>query len=162
MLYGIQRCGRITSGIKASGSYLKSYPSRWNRFSGLSFRSSIARYKASSSSSISAGTLPRSLNAVQSQESTTLSDGQRRTIYALSTPPGKAGVAVIRISGPDALQVRERMVRAEGRQRMRTNARPWKMERCAVVNSNTGETLDDGLAVFFKGIPCLPLQLNVC
>jgi hypothetical protein len=162
MLYGIQRYSRITSGIKASRSYLKSYPSRWNRFSGLSFCSSIARYEASSSSSTSAGTLPRSWNVVHSQESTTLSDGQRRTIYALSTPPGKAGVAVIRISGPDALQVRERMVHAEGRQRMRTSARPWKMERCAVVNPNTGETLDDGLAVFFKGIPFLLLQVNVC
>ena len=40
-----------------------------------------------------------------------LSDAQRRTIYALSTPPGRSGVAVIRVSGPDALGVWQRMVR---------------------------------------------------
>ncbi|KAJ7477132.1 tRNA modification GTPase TrmE [Mycena galericulata] len=76
-----------------------------------------------------------------------LSDAQRSTIYALSTPPGKAGVAVVRVSGPDALKVWSRLVerRATGL------PEPWKMERCRIVHPETGETLDDGLAVFFKG-----------
>ncbi|KAI0316134.1 hypothetical protein OF83DRAFT_1060864 [Amylostereum chailletii] len=86
------------------------------------------------------------------------SDAQRQTIYALSTPPGKAGVAVVRVSGPDALEVRRRMVRPA-----RTRSRdvlaataprpvePWKMERCTIVHPVGNETLDDGLAVFFRG-----------
>ncbi|KAF6762452.1 tRNA modification GTPase GTPBP3 [Ephemerocybe angulata] len=37
------------------------------------------------------------------------SDAQKSTIYALSTPPGRGGVGIIRISGPDALQVWRKM-----------------------------------------------------
>ncbi|KAJ7047757.1 tRNA modification GTPase TrmE [Mycena alexandri] len=76
-----------------------------------------------------------------------LSTAQRGTIYALSTPPGKAGVAVVRVSGPDTLQVWSQVVKA----RKTRPLEPWKMERCHVVHPDTGEILDDGLAVFFKG-----------
>jgi hypothetical protein len=75
-----------------------------------------------------------------------LSDAQRPTIYALSTPPGKAGVAVIRVSGPAALDVWSQLVKC--RKRL---PEPWKMDRCQIVQPETGEILDDGLAVFFKG-----------
>lgn len=84
-----------------------------------------------------------------------LSDAQRRTIYALSTPPGKAGVGVIRISGPDALEawrgmVRTRSVETKGKAR-ECEPEPWKLHRCRIVHPHSGELLDDGLAVFFKG-----------
>ncbi|KAF7354962.1 tRNA modification GTPase TrmE [Mycena sanguinolenta] len=75
-----------------------------------------------------------------------LSDAQRATIYALSTPPGKAGVAVVRVSGPNAIDVWSKLVKTRKRQL----PEPWKMERCQVVHPETGEILDDGLAVFFK------------
>ncbi|KAF8075970.1 hypothetical protein FPV67DRAFT_1558557 [Lyophyllum atratum] len=78
------------------------------------------------------------------------SDAQRRTIYALSTPPGKAGVAVVRISGPDALLVWKHMVRTP--KNGDTLPEPWKMERCHIVQPrNASEQLDDGLAVYFRG-----------
>ncbi|OCH95896.1 tRNA modification GTPase TrmE [Obba rivulosa] len=84
-----------------------------------------------------------------------LSEAQRRTIYALSTPPGKAGVAVIRISGPDALDVWRNMVMStsatsKGKAPER-GPEPWKMHRCRIVHPESGEVLDDGLAVYFKG-----------
>ena len=97
------------------------------------------------------------------------SDAQRRTIYALATPPGKGGVAVIRISGPDTLAVYERIVRPvsqSGHSRAKRKGKekefsvkegdyklpePRKMIRCSVVDPVSGEELDDGLAVFFKG-----------
>ncbi|KAH9894153.1 tRNA modification GTPase TrmE [Cubamyces lactineus] len=83
-----------------------------------------------------------------------LSDAQRRTIYALSTPPGKAGVAVVRVSGPDVLAVWRHMVQTgrdgKGKARER-DPEPWKMHRCRVVHPTTKEVLDGGLAVFFKG-----------
>lgn len=80
-----------------------------------------------------------------------LSDNQRRTIYALSTPPGKGGVAVVRISGPDALQVWDAMVDRGGTPR-RGHPAPWRMYRCKVTHPGNGEVLDDGLAVYFKGL----------
>jgi tRNA modification GTPase len=85
-----------------------------------------------------------------SNEVPVLSDAQRRTIYALSTPPGKAGVAVIRVSGPDALEVWRRMVVKPSGQSSK-EPKPWKMERCRIVDPITGETLDDGLAAYFAG-----------
>ena len=36
-----------------------------------------------------------------------------RTITALSTPPGKGGVALIRLSGEDAIEIAERVFRAK-------------------------------------------------
>jgi tRNA modification GTPase len=86
-----------------------------------------------------------------------VSDAERRTVYALSTPPGKAGVAVFRVSGPAAEEAWRRMVRVRrGRGRGRAAAdapRPWRFERCAVVDPDSGDVLDEGLAVFFKGAP---------
>ena len=115
------------------------------------------------------------------------SDAQRKTIYALATPPGKAGVAVIRFSGPEAYAVYERVTRpytsissnslnkigeanissstkleyqsdvnharvqGERSSRKRKPLEHRKMTRCIVVNPLTGEDIDDGLAVFFKG-----------
>jgi hypothetical protein len=88
-----------------------------------------------------------------------LSDAQRKTIYALSTPSGKSGIAVIRVSGPEALSVWQRMVRSArpGRDKgTNTTARlpePWKLERCHVLDPHTSEVLDEALAVFFRGAP---------
>lgn len=85
------------------------------------------------------------------------SDAQRRTIYALSTPPGKAGVAVIRVSGPNALDVWQGVVDAtslisrKGKAQA-TEPEPWKMHRCKIIHPQSREVLDDGLAVFFKGM----------
>ena len=93
-----------------------------------------------------------------------LSDAQRKTIYALSTPPGKAGVAVIRVSGPDALRVWRSVVRRPAKGRRLAQAgipskgdpEPWRMYRCEVIQPETQELLDSGLAVYFKGTPpCL-------
>jgi len=80
----------------------------------------------------------------------TPTSAQRKTIYALSTPPGKGGVAVVRISGPDALQVWRQMVRSTDSQ-PKPDPKPWKLQRCHIVHPKTGALVDDGLAVYFKG-----------
>jgi tRNA modification GTPase len=112
-----------------------------------------------------------------------LSDAQRKTIYALSTPPAKSGVAVIRISGPDALHVWQQMVRSTRAAHTNQNKdelkperthkpsreperndgtshpflpEAWKLQRCHVVDPQTSELLDDALAVFFRGAPRVP------
>ncbi|KAG8898933.1 mitochondrial splicing system protein [Tulasnella sp. 403] len=80
---------------------------------------------------------------------------QRKTIYALATPPGKAGVGVIRISGPDVKDVYARMVRrAAGSSKpvgppFDTLPKPRLLERCHITDPDTGDALDDGLVVYF-------------
>lgn len=76
-----------------------------------------------------------------------LSESQKKTIYALSTPKGKGGVGVIRISGPQSLDAWRSVVKS-GRQ----DPEPWKMNRCKIVHPlRKDDVLDDGMAVFFKG-----------
>lgn len=49
------------------------------------------------------------------------SDAQKSTIYALSTPPGRGGVGIIRISGPEVLkEVWGRMVKPYGNSTFQT------------------------------------------
>lgn len=80
------------------------------------------------------------------------SPSEKQTIYALSTPPGKGGIGVIRISGPDALDVYSKMVRVglKGKQRERA-PEPWRMHRCSIVHPKDEQVLDEGMAVFFQG-----------
>jgi hypothetical protein len=88
-----------------------------------------------------------------------LSDAQRKTIYALSTPPGKSGVAIIRVSGPEVLSVWKRMVRSTRGARVDRDKgsphlpEPWKLERCHILDPHTSKILDEALAVFFRGAP---------
>jgi tRNA modification GTPase len=81
---------------------------------------------------------------------------EKKTIYALSTPPGRGGIGVIRVSGPDALDVYSQMVRvragggAKGKQK-EVVPEPWKMRRCSIVHPESQEVLDEGMTVFFQG-----------
>ncbi len=66
------------------------------------------------------------------------------TIYALATPPGKGGVAIIRVSGP-ASRV-SLMAMTSG------NApAPRIASFRKIVNPVSRETVDSGLVIFFKG-----------
>lgn len=66
------------------------------------------------------------------------------TIYALSSGAGRAGVAVVRVSGPLAGDVLERL--------SGDALPPPRMVRlCRVRSPVTGEVLDEGLSVWFPG-----------
>lgn len=97
----------------------------------------------------------RSATTLHAPRNLVRSEAQRKTIYALSTPPGKAGVAVIRVSGPEVLQVRRDFVvlhaKSSKGKTKELLPEPWKMYRCDVVHPQSQELLDSGLAVFFKG-----------
>jgi tRNA modification GTPase len=88
------------------------------------------------------------------------SSSQKQTIYALATPPGKAGVAIIRVSGPAVLDVYKTMVRrydGKGKKRAENFGRvnmpqPRILERAHILDATTGEVLDDGMVVFFAGL----------
>lgn len=120
------------------------------------------RKGASAGYSLSSGSRAVARNGEEDENTVPSSDAQRRTIYAVATPPGKGGVAVIRISGPDALHVYYRMVKPSNTRRKISSGKgkdvqerapePRKLVRCRVVDPVTEEDLDDGMAVFFKGM----------
>jgi tRNA modification GTPase len=65
------------------------------------------------------------------------------TIFALSSGQGRAGVAVIRVSGPASQAVLERMAPPCPRPRLATLRR--------ITSAATGELLDEGLVLWFPG-----------
>ena len=66
------------------------------------------------------------------------------TIYALSTGPGVSGVAIIRISGPEASKVIETLTRKE-------IPRPRTATLRKINNINTSELIDEGIILWFPG-----------
>ena len=69
------------------------------------------------------------------------------SVAAISTPYGRGAIAVIRISGEDAIQVLERVfVPSSGK--TLSDYRPSQLIRGDIVSG--GMQIDDGMAVFFK------------
>jgi len=68
------------------------------------------------------------------------------TIAAPSTPPGKGAVAVIRVSGPDAIALCERIFRSRG---PRLSDHPRRMMYGTLEDPATREPVDNGLCVVF-------------
>lgn len=67
-------------------------------------------------------------------------------IAAVSTPPGRGAVAVVRVSGPGALEVVRRVAAGVG------EAPPPRVQRLlALRHPESGELLDRGLVTFFPG-----------
>lgn len=67
------------------------------------------------------------------------------TVFALASAPGRAGVAVIRVSGPAAGHVLRDVC---GLARL---PEPRRTIRCRMVDPADGAALDDGLAIWFAG-----------
>jgi tRNA modification GTPase len=66
------------------------------------------------------------------------------TIAAIATPPGAGGVGIVRLSGPQAGEILERLVGAGVLKEAR------RLVRAVVCDPSTGERLDEVLAVFMK------------
>ena len=66
------------------------------------------------------------------------------TIYALSTGPGVSGVAIIRISGPEASEVIKSLTGKE-------IPRPRVATLRKINNINTSELIDEGIILWFPG-----------
>ncbi len=72
------------------------------------------------------------------------------TIAAVATPPGEGGIAVIRVSGPDALTVASRVFRS----RNAGDATQWAgytVRYGQFVEPESGDIVDDGLLTVFRG-----------
>jgi tRNA modification GTPase len=68
------------------------------------------------------------------------------TIVALSTPSGRSGIGVIRISGDDSLNILRSLIVAQS-----YNPTPHQLSLKSLIDPDTGETLDEALVCFFKG-----------
>ena len=69
------------------------------------------------------------------------------TIAAISTPPGKGGVAIIRISGTDALKIGSEIFKPASKKPF-SDAAPRMQIRGSIFRD--GEEIDDGMATYFK------------
>ena len=69
------------------------------------------------------------------------------TIAAISTPPGKGGVAIIRISGTDALRIGAEIFKPVSKKSFE-DAAPRMQIRGSIFLD--GEEIDDGMATYFK------------
>lgn len=70
------------------------------------------------------------------------------TISAIATPIGAGGIGIVRLSGHDAKTLLRRVFRPSSLRF--TDFRPWTLHRGHVLD-DTGEILDDVLAVFMPG-----------
>ena len=69
-------------------------------------------------------------------------DRAAETIVAIATPPGRAALAIVRLSGQRALEIGQRLIR------------PWPVEArhatLARVFDTIGEMLDEGVVVYYR------------
>ncbi len=76
-----------------------------------------------------------------------LSTDDKDTIVAVATAPGSGGIAVIRLSGPQAFPIADKVWKGKRLSEVRPNTAVYG----TIVNPLTGEPIDDGLATPFKG-----------
>ena len=68
------------------------------------------------------------------------------TIAAIATATGAAGIGIVRLSGPDALDIADRLVGGSG---TAARQKPYTLRRVTVRDPRTGEALDDALIAVF-------------
>ena len=71
------------------------------------------------------------------------------TIAAVSTPQGKGGVAMIRISGADAVEIGAKIFRRKRGGEL-TDVPVGRMTYGEIIMPDSGESVDDGMAVVFR------------
>jgi hypothetical protein len=158
---------RLQLGRAASGLHRPSvYPATGSAAlpGGLSEARRFATFLADSSSG------SRSSLAFEERVATPKEPVAQTTIFALATPPGKAGVAVFRVSGPAVQDVLDTMIfpvgsrleKAAARRTKPPPARRMVMRDVRVPTGETspGEVIDEGLVVYFEG-PFVRLWLLV-
>lgn len=65
------------------------------------------------------------------------------TIVAISTPPGRGGIGIVRLSGPEARQIADPLVR------LKHPLEPGRARFAEVLDQSTGTVLDEALVTFF-------------
>ena len=76
---------------------------------------------------------------------------KNKTIYALSTFYGQSSVAVVRISGPESLNIAKKVCKL-------VKIKPRFVNYCKLVD-DLGKVFDEGLAIYFKNPILLPVRM---
>ncbi|TIB42655.1 hypothetical protein E3P86_00313 [Wallemia ichthyophaga] len=76
------------------------------------------------------------------------STSQLKTIFALASAPGKAGIAVVRVSGPDVRRVYDALTPTPTHKQRRLPQERVMVNR-SIVNPSTKEVIDRALLVYF-------------
>lgn len=79
------------------------------------------------------------------------STSQLKTIFALASAPGKAGIAVVRVSGPDVRRVYDALTPTPTHKQRRLPQERVMVNR-SIVNPSTKEVIDRALLVYFAGL----------
>ncbi len=69
------------------------------------------------------------------------------TIAAISTPPGRGGIGIVRLSGPAALELAARIFQSESRASLDA---PNRAHFGHIVDQTTGEQVDEAILTYFK------------
>jgi tRNA modification GTPase len=69
------------------------------------------------------------------------------TIVALSTPPGRSGIGVVRLSGPDVMSILKKIFISKGNSEFSDRRAIYG----SVTDPQTGQVLDDGLVTVMRG-----------
>src|SRR6185369_1351889 len=65
------------------------------------------------------------------------------TIVAIATPPGRGGIGVVRLAGPEACSIASAMLRA------RRELAPGQALFAELIEPSTGERMDEAVVTFF-------------
>ena len=69
------------------------------------------------------------------------------TIAAISTPPGRGGIGIVRLSGPVALEIAARIFQPESRASLDA---PNRAQLGHIVDQTTGQQIDEAILTYFK------------
>ncbi len=69
------------------------------------------------------------------------------TIAAISTPPGRGGIGIVRLSGPAALEIAARIFQSESRAPLDA---PNRAQLGHIVDQKTAEQIDEAILTYFK------------
>jgi tRNA modification GTPase len=67
----------------------------------------------------------------------------QETIVAISTPPGRGGIGIVRLSGPHALEIAQGLIRMSG------TLEPARARLAQVVDPDSGQKIDEAVATYF-------------
>ena len=74
------------------------------------------------------------------------------TICAISTAPGVGGIAVVRVSGPDAFKICDRIFRPKKAGKSLSTQKAYTLTYGSIVGNND-ETIDEVIAAVFRAPP---------
>lgn len=72
-------------------------------------------------------------------------DIAQETIVAISTPPGRGGIGIVRLSGPHALNIGSGLVRLRG------TPEPARARLAEIPDPESGATIDEAVVTWFAG-----------